>query len=453
MGYEQLVAKMERDPDVRIAVVGDSIIWGGNAERWDTLSAELQELYRSQGRDVSAYNLGMNGAHANDMLPVIAELSAKNAADVILVNLDMRFYDEKKIFRRYPELYREAASALTSVPADLMEMGASASTERTPEQTLANGVERVWRLYALRDYLAAAIFGDRPGSALNHRMNRLRADLFGPPLYGKKPASTLPLAELKDAFSVEPLTADNVNIRYLTAALDVARATWRAGRRVRRAGGLGDAREARCGKPSRLRSEPRARARDRRGAWRRVPRVHGLRAGRPHRRLAPSAWRRVREARQGDAARPRPARRRPLGTQAQPRRPRHGGGGALMAFGTWLAGIFVVLTFAAYWLSPPPVARPDPHRRVVRLLRLGVPALRAPPARPHARDVVDRASGWAPRRPPAVADRRRGFHAGRACGVFKYSDMIVGTIDAILKRLGGPSCPCLSCSRHSASRS
>lgn len=223
MGYDQYVAAMRRDPNVRIAVLGDSIVWGGFAERWETLSAQLQKRYRAQDRAASVYNLGMNGAHANDMLPVIADLSGRHAVDVIAVNLDMRFYNEPRVFRRYPELYRTAASSLASVPADLMTTGAATATAPPLEKRLTDVVARVWRLYALRDYLAAALFGDRPASALNHRVNRLRADVFGPPLYGKKSPSSLPLAEVKKAFSVPPLTADNVNMRYLTAALDAAR--------------------------------------------------------------------------------------------------------------------------------------------------------------------------------------------------------------------------------------
>lgn len=224
MGYEQLVAKMQRDPNARIAVVGDSIVWGGNAESWDTLSAKLGDLYRTQGRAVSAYNLGFNGGHANDLLPVIAELSTKHAADVILLNLDMRFYGERTVARRYPELYAQAAGSLGSVPKDLMAIAATPTAPVDAEKKASKAVERVWRLYALRDYLAAAIFGEAPASALNRFMNRTRANLFGPPLYGKKAPSKLPLSDLKKAFALQPLTADNINVRYLTAALDIARA-------------------------------------------------------------------------------------------------------------------------------------------------------------------------------------------------------------------------------------
>jgi hypothetical protein len=223
MGYDQLVAKMRRDPYPRVAILGDSIIWGGFAERSETLSAHLQKSYRSEDRKVDVYNLGMNGAHANDMLPVIADLVEGQAADAIVVNFDMRFYTEPTIVRRYPELYDKAPSTLSSVAPDLLEQGAQPASTVPLEKKLGEGAGRVWRLYALRDYLAAALFGDNPASALNHRMNRLRADLFGPPLYGKKSPSGLPLGEIKKAFDAPPMTADNVNIRYLTAALDIAR--------------------------------------------------------------------------------------------------------------------------------------------------------------------------------------------------------------------------------------
>jgi len=223
MGYEEFVAQMGRDDNVRIAVVGDSIVWGGFAEPWDTLSAHLDDLYEKQGRPVSAYNLGMNGAHANDLMPLVADLVEERAADVVLLNFDMRFYADGSVVRRYPELYEKAASTLASAPADLLATGASEPATQTLEQRIDAAVSRVWRLYAMRDYLAAALFGDRPASALNHRMNRLRADLFGPPLYGKKPPSRLPLKDIREAFAVPELTEDNTQIRYLTSTLDLAR--------------------------------------------------------------------------------------------------------------------------------------------------------------------------------------------------------------------------------------
>jgi hypothetical protein len=223
MGYDEYVASMRRDPDTRIAVVGDSIVWGGFAEPWDTLSAHLDDVYAKQGRAVSAYNLGMNGAHANDLYPLVADLAEEKATDVVLLNFDMRFYAEPSIVRRYPELYDKAASTLASAPPDLLKLGTPKPAAKSLEQRADAAISRVWRLYAIRDYLAAALFGDRPASALNHRMNRLRADLFGPPLYGKKPPSRLPLDDIRQAFDVPELSEDTMQMRYLTATLDLAR--------------------------------------------------------------------------------------------------------------------------------------------------------------------------------------------------------------------------------------
>ncbi len=107
MGYEQFVSAMKRHDGVRIAVLGDSIVWGGVAEPEETLSARITDVFEAAERPfVHAYNLGMNEAHANDMLPLMADITDEGAADIVLFNVDYRFYaPSEKVSRRYPDLY------------------------------------------------------------------------------------------------------------------------------------------------------------------------------------------------------------------------------------------------------------------------------------------------------------------------------------------------------------
>lgn len=111
-----------------------------------------------------------------------------------------------------------------------------------------------------------------------------------------------------------------------------------------------------------------------------------------------------------------------------------------MAFGTWLAGIFVVLTFGVHWVSPP--------RWRVPVLIVASYVFYAWAFPPYALLLLalTLATWWIGWQMGASARPRRWLIAGIAftlivLGTFKYADFVVGTIDIFLKRLGWPLLP------------
>ena len=190
-----------------------------------TLSTYLTEALQKQGlNQARAYNLGFVGGHSNDLLPVVAEVAQKHAADAILLNLDYRFYNSSSpVESRYPQLYQRVDWAKTSIPASLT-VPAGAPAKRTSQEIGDSVVERVWKLFSIRDYLMVSLFKDTPGGAMTREseLARIRAD--GRPVWIKRRAKGLPLGELRKQFALGTLTEDSVYVRYLGAALDAARA-------------------------------------------------------------------------------------------------------------------------------------------------------------------------------------------------------------------------------------
>lgn len=211
MGLDGFVAQMERSPRPRVACVGDSVMHGGGTS--DPAGAIPAHL--------GAYNLGMTGAHANDMLPLVALIARRKAADAIVIDFDYRFYRGESVTDRYPDLYEKAAAedALDGVDPTL-----ASGHERalTALERFDRGVASVWRLYAVRDHLTAWAFGERPKRALNLLVRDLRARAIGARVYNKRAPSALPYAELRKAFDMSPLAGDNIDLRYLAATVRVA---------------------------------------------------------------------------------------------------------------------------------------------------------------------------------------------------------------------------------------
>jgi hypothetical protein len=225
LGYGQLIDSMAAEKSPRVAVVGDSVVWGSSLAPGETLSTYLTDDLRAKGvAGARAYNLGFVGGHSNDLLPVVAELSQRHAADAILLNLDYRFYNPKSPLQgRYPGLYDRVDWSLLPVAPALARSVA-------PTKTLdaqARGDElvgRVWKLYSIRDYLMVSLFKDTPAEALSRWVTLARVRLGGRPLWLKRAPQGLPLVELRKQFAVGELAENDPYVRYLGAALDAARA-------------------------------------------------------------------------------------------------------------------------------------------------------------------------------------------------------------------------------------
>lgn len=198
---DEFVDSAAKTPGVRIAVVGDSVVWGGFADRDQTLSARMDADYASAGRSVHAFNFGLNGAHANDLGPLVEVLADRKAADLVVVNFDYRFYGESPVADRYPRLR-------TMVAGD----GGPAST--------AAGLSSI---AARREYLLAVTVGDKPSTAFSRTVETAIPRLLGRPLWRKRNAEQLDLGALRSDFGVPPLTADSTYVRYLLASVRAAR--------------------------------------------------------------------------------------------------------------------------------------------------------------------------------------------------------------------------------------
>ncbi len=225
LGYNELIQSMSRQPGVRVAVVGDSIVWGGFSLPEESLSAYLQKALDAKGLPNRSYNLGFVGAHANDLMPIVADIAQDKAADVIVLNFDYRFYNRRSsVDFRYPEVYDKVDWSGLPVPEELTRPKRSKETTPTTQTRVDKAIAPWWRLFGIRDYLTTALFGDTPGDAIQTAFSRYRARLGGRPLWSKRPTERLPLDKLKDMFALGPLTEDDPYMRYLGAALDAAKA-------------------------------------------------------------------------------------------------------------------------------------------------------------------------------------------------------------------------------------
>lgn len=225
VGYDPLMARLTSHAGLRIALIGDSVVWGTFAFSEDTLSANLDRAMQRRGMEGHAANLGMSGAHANDLSPVIADVAEERAADVIVYQFDPRFFDEKQgIAYRYPELYdriddpdvREALASVTPTataawPGDIDETPAWLNMQFTE-------VSAIWRT---RGYPVAAAFrGRKPAETLKDRVNELQGYQRK---HTKRTLEQLPLDKIEQMYDIEPYTDDNPHMRNLAMALDIAR--------------------------------------------------------------------------------------------------------------------------------------------------------------------------------------------------------------------------------------
>lgn len=221
MGYDAFVQRMADSDHVRVAVIGDSVVAGQFADSHDTLPAHLDSLMAGEGRTADAYNLGLPGAQAVDLYAVAADVAANRAADIVIINLDYRFYGRGVPAPRYPELWDRLDA--NRVPAGLEPSVAPVPAPRSLGARADEAITGVWRLYAERDALAAAAFGEIPRRRVAEAALRLRLRLTGSARYAKKADADLPLDELRKAYDVPRFAAGDASLSYLGAAIDACR--------------------------------------------------------------------------------------------------------------------------------------------------------------------------------------------------------------------------------------
>lgn len=221
MGYDEFVAQMRDSDRVRVAVIGDSVVAGQFAARADTLSTHLDTLLAEEGRAADAYNLGLAGAQAVDLYALAADVLEQDAADIVVINMDYRFYGRGKPAPRYPELWERLDD--TSVPAGLEPSITPVPADRSLAGYADGALSSVWSVYARREALAASIFGEIPRRELAEAAVRFRLAVTGNVRYPKKPDAQLPLDDLKDAYDVPAFAASDPSLGYLGAVIDLCR--------------------------------------------------------------------------------------------------------------------------------------------------------------------------------------------------------------------------------------
>ncbi len=172
-----------------VAFTGASPTWGdGLADGAQTLPAEWARLARtSEGTGTAragdaaglprVVNLAFNGQLMADT-GTIARAAARRA-DVVFVQVTYRTFSpasRQGATRRFPELPR-----LLGEPVGRREAAAT-RTRRTPDPDVTGAADRalrrIWRLYDLRDTLAARWLGSTP----DERLHRAWEDLTLPPM-------------------------------------------------------------------------------------------------------------------------------------------------------------------------------------------------------------------------------------------------------------------------------
>lgn len=225
IGYDELVTSAARQDGVRIAVVGDSLVWGTLATAGDTLPAHLTDTLAERGLTARAYNFGLSGAQSAEILPVVANLVEERAADVIVIPFDYRFYSEREpVKRRYPGLYDRVSDWGPAADDPAVKLAApTKSAAPTFEDRVSEAVGRVWALYGRRDYFAAALLGDTPKNSARAALLRFRAKQENDrPLFSKRAPQQLDATEVSKAFDVPPLDERNPHIAQLDAAIKIA---------------------------------------------------------------------------------------------------------------------------------------------------------------------------------------------------------------------------------------
>lgn len=225
LGLEQLVGTAASSRGVRIAVVGDSVEWGGFSDRPHTFPAQLTAAYRASGRAVTAYNYGLNGAHADTLYALTGLVTSRHAADVILYDFDYHFAGASTADPgRYPRLAELAAPALrANGDPELTALALPAAKAKTFAQRAGDAVGAAWELYAEREYLKAVVFGDTPAAPFSRELAAFERRAAGQAPFAKRALSKLPLADLRASYGFGRLTESSLQIRYLTAALRIAR--------------------------------------------------------------------------------------------------------------------------------------------------------------------------------------------------------------------------------------
>jgi hypothetical protein len=225
MGFFDFIGEMKRSPDVRVAVLGDSVTQGLFVDRDHTLPAYLNALYARKKAPVRAFNFGLSGAHGNDILAETAHITSRKAADVLVIQLSYIMYMEQSgminWLNRYPELWKDPA-VFAPFENDSLVRYYTRNASAQPPTPLSSALGSVWRLYGARDTYAAMAFDKTAPDAVSAWVDRR---VIGTPV---PPEPSHP--ELKDynrgrfrAYVKYGLRPNNPQIRYLRLALRKAK--------------------------------------------------------------------------------------------------------------------------------------------------------------------------------------------------------------------------------------
>lgn len=226
MGYDEYIQYMKKQPGVRVAVIGDSVIEGLFVNSNETMPYYLNSIYQSQSRQVKVFNLGISAAHANDLFAVMSKLSSEKDVDLVVVNFNYPFYaaGDNNQTRRYPELYRKVGDFAPFNNAPFLNYQQASDNQNNLEDTITKKVKGFWQLYKYRDYLDAVIFHGAPAEImkndLNNRINRFITKKLA---VSKLKVNQFNVNDLKKRFNVPPFSKDNIQINYFEKILQKAK--------------------------------------------------------------------------------------------------------------------------------------------------------------------------------------------------------------------------------------
>jgi hypothetical protein len=224
-GLDEQSDAMTVDDAVSVAVVGDSVVQGLFAKRNETLPYYLDRIYRTQGRPVRVYNLGMSAAHGLELLAATDRATRLGHADVVILTFNYAFYSGEKTSARYPWLYDDPSwlGKYANDPA-VQRTVASRQGSKTPVERAEQVAESAWRFYRTRGYWDAVFFDGTPGSELQQIVDNWRAKAAKTYRAPRKlKPNELKGDDVRRTFNVPELSSQHEDARLFLDAVELAR--------------------------------------------------------------------------------------------------------------------------------------------------------------------------------------------------------------------------------------
>lgn len=217
---------LERRPGIKVAVFGDSVVYGasmakvmGPEWREATLDRVLERRLRSSLRrdDVHVLNLGMNGLLYSDM-ESLARLLEKAGVDAYVFNVSLRSFSadfsgtEEAVTRPWLKTYADAPTVDSAINGGQV------------DRWLDGVAARNWYAYRIKDLAKFRLFGAQPKNVLTDFRSRLNAMLL-PPSNVVAEDPLLLLLKIKRRYARIDLSDKNAQWQSFNTMLDELKST------------------------------------------------------------------------------------------------------------------------------------------------------------------------------------------------------------------------------------